>query len=123
MSPTPSRKRYGRRLQLRAAPGAVRPARLAGALALRARRQYAGAATGTEGVALLRPCAALRAVTGNRLAEDEVEDDADAVGDENRQQRPHHVTHAAAAGVAVDIANHQRPPRQGEWRDDGQQSP
>ena len=41
-------------LQLRAAPGAVRPAGLAGTVALRTRRQQAGAANGAKGVALFR---------------------------------------------------------------------
>ena len=47
--------RFIRFSQLRAAPGAMRPAGLAGPVALRTRRQYAGAATGAEGVPLLHP--------------------------------------------------------------------
>ncbi len=41
------------------------------------------------------------------LAQDKIENDADAVGNEKRQQRPHHIRHSAPFRVAIDIAHEQ----------------
>src|ERR1035437_10065595 len=85
----------------------MRPAGLEDAVASLTGGLDAATAARAERVAGLYPSAAARAIHQQGLAQDEVENDADAVEEENGQQRPHHVAHAAAAGVAVDIADQQ----------------
>src|ERR1035437_3989699 len=85
----------------------MRPAGLEDAVASLTGGLDAATAARAERVAGLYPSAAARAIHQQGLAQDEVENDADAVEEENGQQRPHHVAHAAAAGIAVDIADKQ----------------
>jgi uncharacterized OsmC-like protein len=56
-------------------------------------------------VTRLHPRAAAGTVHQQRFAQDEVEDDADAIKKKNRQQRPHDVAHAAAACISIDVPN------------------
>src|ERR1035437_729389 len=83
------------------------PARLEDAVAGATGRLDTGAAARAECVTGLYAGAAARTVHLKRLAQDEVKNDADAGEQENGQQSPHHVAHAAAAGVALDIADQQ----------------
>src|ERR1017187_8597326 len=83
------------------------PARLEDAVAGLTGGLDAAAAARAECVAGLYAGAAARTVHLKRLAQDEVKNDADAVEQEDGQQGPHHVAHAAAAGIAVDIADQQ----------------
>src|ERR1035437_862068 len=97
------------------------PAWLDGAMASRTRRLDTGAAARAECVTGLYAGAALGTVREQRLPQDEVENDADAVEQEDGQQGPHHVAHAAAAGIAVDIADQQSVAGQEQRRHDGEQ--
>src|ERR1035437_6483261 len=83
------------------------PARLEDAVAGLTGGMDAAAAARAECVAGLYAGAAARTVHLKRLAQDEVKNDADAVEQEDGQQGPHHVAHAAAAGIAVDVADQQ----------------
>ena len=68
---------------------------------------HADAAVRAERVTGLYARATARAVHQQRISQDEVENDADPVGQEDGQQGLHHVAHAAAAGIAVDVADQQ----------------
>src|ERR1700693_1163753 len=50
----------------------------------------------------------------HRTAQDEIQNNADAVRDKNRQQRPHYVTHAATFCVAIHITRKQHIGKQDE---------
>jgi hypothetical protein len=65
----------------------------------------AGTAARAEAEAGFDHGLALRTVGGARLAQDEVEDDPEAVGDKDGNQRPKRAAHTAAASVFVDVAN------------------
>src|ERR1022692_4346431 len=94
-------------LQLISAPGAMGPAGLDGAMARLAGGLHAAAAARAERVTWLDAGAAPRTIHHQGLSQDEVEDDADAVEQEDGQQGPHHVAHATAAGISVDISDQQ----------------
>src|SRR5260370_10811122 len=80
-----------------------------------------GAAAGAECVAGLHAGAAAGTICQQRFAQDEVEDDADAVGQKDGQQGPHHITHTAAPGIAIDIAHQQRVACRGQRHHDSEQ--
>src|ERR1035438_6710111 len=94
-------------LQLISAPGAMRPACLDGAVAGPAGGLDTGTAARAERVAGLYAGAAAGTIYQQRIPQDEVEDDADAVEQEDGQQGPHHVAHTPAPGIAVDISDQQ----------------
>ena len=81
------------------------PSGLDGSAALRARFPDGGSADGTESESVFHERATVRARRYDGLAQQEVQDDAQAVEDENRQQRPHDITHPAAAGVGIHITD------------------
>jgi hypothetical protein len=49
----------------------------------------------------------LRTGQDSRFAQDEIQDDAQRVGNEDCEQRPEKWAHAAASGIAVDVADEQ----------------
>src|ERR1700683_3639302 len=51
---------------------------------------------------------AARARLRHGLAQNEIENHADAIGNEKRQERPHHIRHTAPLRVAVDVAHEQK---------------
>jgi hypothetical protein len=65
----------------------------------------AGTAARAEAEAGFDHGLALRTVGGARLAQDEVEDDPEAVGDKDGNERPKRAAHATATSVLVDVAN------------------
>src|ERR1019366_7484511 len=85
----------------------MRPACLYGAVAGPAGGLDSGAAARAERVAGLYAGAAAGTIHQQRLPQDEVENDADAVEQEDGQQGPHDVAHAPAAGIAVDVSDQQ----------------
>src|ERR1035438_4061021 len=108
-------------LQLISAPGAMGPAGLDGAMARLAGGLHAAAAARAERVTWLDAGAAPRTIHHQGLSQDEVEDDADAVEQEDGQQSPHHVAHAPAPGIAVDVTDQQGiagHPQRSQNRDD-----
>lgn len=50
---------------------------------------------------------AFSAKHGQRAAQEEVQNDAERIGNEDRQQSPDQAVHAAAACVAIDISDQQ----------------
>jgi PD-(D/E)XK endonuclease len=102
-------RRGGSRLQGPAAVGAELVAEVDAALAVWAHRAQAGAAAGTVAEARLDLGVALRTVRDARLAQDKIEDDPEAVGDEDGNEGPKQAAHAAAAGVLVDVADEDGP--------------
>jgi len=88
-----------------AAVGAELVGMVHGALAERADGPQAGAAAGTEAEAGLDLGIALRTVSDARFAQNEIEDDAETVGDKDGNKRPQQAAHAAASGVLVDVAD------------------
>src|SRR5208282_2564270 len=102
--------RRGRRLrrsgfQRSTAVRAKPVAKVHAALTVRAGWSQPGATAGTETEAGLCFGAALRTATGAGLAQNEIEDDAEAVGDKDGNQGPEEAAHAASSGVLVDVAN------------------
>jgi len=76
-------------------------------LALRTNGAQPALASWAEAESGLDDSGALRTVQGARLPQNEIEDDAECVGDEGSQQRPKNRAHAAAAGVFVNVADEQ----------------
>src|SRR5712691_7177046 len=105
----PSARLRGRGLQFCPAVGAVDPARLDGAVALRAGEPQSGAAMRTEGETPISRFPARPAGLRQGISEQKIKDDADEVGNEDRQKRPHHIAHAAALGIAIDEADERNP--------------
>ena len=94
-----------RRRKRRAAPRAVAPARLDRLMALRAGGPHRRPAGRAVRVALLRRRPAGGAGHRDRVAQDEVQDDADRVRDEDREQRPEHGVHSAPPRVPAHVAD------------------
>ena len=61
------------------------------------------AALGTECVSFADDVSTGRAGPQERVAHDEVKDDSDSVGNEDRQQGPHDVAHPTPPGIAVNV--------------------
>src|SRR2546426_848454 len=101
----PSARLRGRGLHFCSAVSAVDPARLDGAVALRAGEPQSGAAMRTEGETPISRFPARPAGLRQGISEQKIKDDADEVGNENGQKRPHHIAHAAALGIAIDEAD------------------
>src|SRR5260370_3187363 len=94
--------------QLRATTGAMGPARLHGTATSGARVRQSRTASRTEGALRSDRDATLWADLRKRVAQNEIQNDTDPVGDENAQQGPHHVPHSSPAGVTVYGADQQR---------------
>src|SRR5260370_37372505 len=99
----PSARLRSRGLQFCPAVGADAPTSLHGAAALRAGESQSGAAIRTEGESSINRFPAHRARARQGTAEQQITDDADEGRIENRQERPHDVTHAAAPGIATAV--------------------
>ena len=97
--------RGGWRFQGAAAIGAEFVAEFYAVLAVGADRLQAVAAAGTEAEGRVDLGVALRAVGGAGFAQDEVEKDAEAVGNENGDEGPENTAHVAASGVLIDVAD------------------
>lgn len=97
--------RFRNGAELSAAGGTVGPAGLHSPFALRAGVADGGAAGGTEGESVFHERGAVWAGFHQWFAEYEVQDDAEGVGDEDRQQGPHDGAHPAAAGVGIHITD------------------
>src|SRR5260370_7226501 len=110
----PSARLRGRGLQLCPAVGADAPTSLHGAAALRAGEPQSGAAIRTEGESSINRFPAHRARARQGITEQKIKDDADEVRNENRQERPHDVTHAAAPGIAIDVADQRNPDQENQ---------
>jgi len=91
-------------------------------LAVGADRFQAGAAAGTEAEGGVDFGFALRAVGGARLAQNEVEDDAQAVGDEDGDERPKQAAHVAPARVLIDVADQHGVAAKQRSHDDSEQA-
>ena len=89
--------------QAGAARGAVSPAGLRDAVALRAGGRQGVSASGAIAKAGLDHGSATGAADRQRFAEQEVKDNADPAGREDGQQGPHCGVHVAPRGIAVDI--------------------
>jgi hypothetical protein len=72
-----------------------------------ANREQASAATGTKAETRLNLGIALRTVGGARLAQNEIEDDAQRIWDNNCNKRPKPAAHPAPTGIAVYVSNQQ----------------
>src|SRR5712691_5705416 len=117
----PSARLRGRGLQFYSAVGAVAPTRLDRAVALRAGERQPGATMRTERERSSGRFSARRARPGQRVAQQEVQDDSDGVRNEDCQQRPHDVAHVATLGIAIDEANQRNPHEQNERHSEGKQ--
>src|SRR6266705_1285894 len=117
----PSARLRGRGLQFYSAVGAVAPTRLDRAVALRAGERQPGATMRTESELPGGRFSARRARPGQRVAQQEVEDDSDGVRNEDCQQRPHDVAHVAALGIAIDEADERNPHQEKERHSEGKQ--
>ena len=78
-------------------------------------------ALGTKTKPWLHHSVALRAGQNARLPQQEVQKDADSVWDEDREQRPENTIHSAAAGIPVDVTDHQNEAGHEGPHDDSQQ--
>src|SRR5712692_8119815 len=117
--PTPTQKNpsaclRGRGLQFCPAVGADAPTSLHGAAALRAGEPQSGAAIRTEGETSINRFPAHRAGARQGITQQKIKDDPDEVRNENRQERPHDVTHSAALGIAIDVADQRNPDQENQ---------
>ena len=112
-----------------AAVWAINVAKRHAALTMRTHGLQAITAARAETESGLNRRATLWAGSGKRFTQDEVQDDAESVGNEERDQRPQHPAHTAPAGIAVhvsdqqEVAGHDRPDKEtekgahnGRWR-------
>src|SRR6266853_703041 len=97
-----SRRRLG---QLLSAIRAIRPSGLNGLITFRARWLQQSAAARTEWEFCLFDMPAAGARLRQSVAENEVQDHPDRIGNEGRQQRPHYVPHLPPLRVAVDVSD------------------
>src|ERR1700735_3889460 len=86
---------------------AIRPAALHGVAATRACGLQRRSTMRTEYKSCRNILRAARARFRQGPAQDKVENDADAIGNEKRQQGPHHIRHPAPLRVATDVAHEQ----------------
>src|SRR5215469_2127276 len=103
------RKGSGRRRSQRLA--AIRAAYKLGAhrlAALSASRQQRVPALRAEVEPLLHPFTALRTIPGQRLAQQEVRQEADTIRNEDDQQRPQYLPHVAALRVLIHVPDQQQ---------------
>lgn len=94
----------GLRRNFCAAVAAVRPRALDALAALRTIWPECIAAVRAESEFRGHGIVATGAIGRQRIAQDEINNDANEVGNENRQERPHHMAHPASLRVAIDIA-------------------
>jgi hypothetical protein len=65
------------------------------------------AASRAEAKPGLNRTAAMRAQGRQRVPQEEIQDDAESIGNEDGQQRPKHAVHAPPPGIAIQIADEQ----------------
>src|ERR1019366_1287577 len=111
----------GSRLKGSAAVRAELVARVYAALAVRAGRLQAVAAAGTETEARLDLGIALRTGGCARLAQNEIEDDPQPVGDKDCNERPPQAAHPPPPSVPVYVTNQHDVAAEQCSRDDPQQ--
>jgi hypothetical protein len=97
-----ARRGLGRSLS---AMRAIRPSRVNGVTAFRARWLQQSTAVGTEWKSCLFDMPAAGARLRQRVAENEVQDHPNPIRNEDRQQRPHYVPHLPPLRVAVDVSD------------------
>jgi hypothetical protein len=86
-------------------------------------RLQAGAAPRTEAEARLDLGMALRTPGSARLAQDEIEDDSQSIGDKDCNERPQQTAHPAPPSVPVYVADQHNIAAAQRSRDDSQQPP
>src|SRR5580658_10841039 len=101
-----SRRRLG---QLLSAIRAIRPSRVNGLTAFRARWLQQSAAARTEWKSCLFDMPAAGARLRQRVAENEVQNHPNRIRNADRQQRPHYVPHLPPLRIAIDVSNQRNP--------------
>src|ERR1700680_3071895 len=101
-----SRRRLG---QLLSAIRAIRPSGLNRLITFRARWLQQSAAARTEWEFCLFDVPAAGARLRHRVAENEVQDHPNCIGNEDRQQRPHYVPHLPPLRIAIDVSDQRNP--------------
>src|SRR4029077_2178584 len=95
--------------QVLSAMRAIRPSGLNGLITFRARWLQQSAAVRTEWEFCLFDMPAARARLRPRVAEYEVQDHPNRIGNEDRKQRPHYVPHLPPLRIAIDVSNQRNP--------------
>src|SRR4029077_20776615 len=95
--------------QVLSAMRAIRPSGLNGLITFRARWLQQSAAVRTEWEFCLFDMPAARARLRPRVAEYEVQDHPNRIGNEDRKQRPHYVPHLPPLRIAIDVSDQRNP--------------
>ncbi len=92
------------------------------ALALRTARAQLVVALGTKIETVLHGMPTLRAVADHRLAENEIQNDSQAVGHQDGNRGPEGAAHASPSRVTIHVANQQQVTAQDETDEQAQQN-